>query len=119
VIAGKAWFDPDLSSSSTAAAVEAANLTAYTDRLRAERGLDLTTYPELWRWSVEDPGAFWDSILDHYEVAYDGERTVALASEEMPGAVWFPGDLPQRKWSRGSGIRRPWLRCADPRIRSV
>ncbi|HVX33937.1 MAG TPA: hypothetical protein VHA80_12420, partial [Solirubrobacterales bacterium] len=43
----------------TPAAVEASNLTAYVDWLRAERGVDVTTYPELWRWSVDDLEGFW------------------------------------------------------------
>jgi acetoacetyl-CoA synthetase len=75
----------------SAAAVEASNLTAYVDWLRAERGVDVTTYPDLWRWSVADLEAFWTSILDWFRVEYDGERTVALASRGMPGAEWFPG----------------------------
>ncbi|MFT3866360.1 MAG: acetoacetate--CoA ligase [Solirubrobacterales bacterium] len=75
----------------TAAAVEASNLTAYIDWLRAERGVDVAAYPELWKWSVAELGAFWDSILDHFEVEFDGERGPALAVEQMPGAEWFPG----------------------------
>jgi acetoacetyl-CoA synthetase len=75
----------------SAAAVEASNLTAYIDWLRAERGVDVTTYPDLWRWSVDDLEAFWNSIFDYFRVEYDGERGPALASREMPGAEWFPG----------------------------
>jgi acetoacetyl-CoA synthetase len=75
----------------SATAVEASNLTAYTDWLRAERGVDVTTYPDLWQWSVSDLEAFWNSIFDYFRVEYDGERSVALASREMPGAEWFPG----------------------------
>jgi acetoacetyl-CoA synthetase len=82
---------PEILWEPTAAAVEASNLTAYVDWLRADRGVDVTTYPELWRWSVDDLEAFWDSILDHFEVAYDGGRGPALASRAMPGAGWFPG----------------------------
>jgi acetoacetyl-CoA synthetase len=82
---------PEILWEPTAAAVEASNLTAYTDWLRRERGVDVTTYPDLWRWSVDDLEAFWNSILDYFEVEYDGERTVALGSREMPGAEWFPG----------------------------
>jgi acetoacetyl-CoA synthetase len=82
---------PDVLWEPSAAAVEASNLTAYTDWLRAERGVDVTTYPDLWRWSVADLEAFWNSILDYFQVEYDGERTLALASREMPGAEWFPG----------------------------
>jgi acetoacetyl-CoA synthetase len=75
----------------TAAAVEHSNLTAYIDWLRAERGVDVAAYPELWRWSVDDLEAFWNSIFDWFDVQYDGERGPALASRQMPGAEWFPG----------------------------
>jgi acetoacetyl-CoA synthetase len=75
----------------TAAAVEASNLTAYIDWLRAERGVDVAAYPELWRWSVDDLEGFWNSIFDYFDVAYDGERGPALASRAMLGADWFPG----------------------------
>ena len=74
----------------TAAAVEASNLTAFVDHLRAQ-GVDVTTYPELWQWSVDDLDGFWQSILDYYRVEYDGERGAALGSRAMPGAEWFPG----------------------------
>jgi acetoacetyl-CoA synthetase len=74
----------------SAAAVEASNLTAYIDHLRAE-GVDVTTYPDLWQWSVDDLEAFWNSIFDWFKVEYDGERGPALASRGMPGAEWFPG----------------------------
>ncbi|MBS1860233.1 MAG: acetoacetate--CoA ligase [Actinobacteria bacterium] len=75
----------------SAAAVESSNLTAYIDWLRAERGVDVAAYPELWRWSVDDLEGFWSSIFDYFEVAHDGERGAALGSREMPGAEWFPG----------------------------
>jgi acetoacetyl-CoA synthetase len=82
---------PEILWEPSAASVESANLTAYVDWLRAERGVDVTTYPELWQWSVDDLEAFWNSIFDYFEVRYDGERGPALASREMPGAEWFPG----------------------------
>jgi acetoacetyl-CoA synthetase len=75
----------------TAAAVEASNLTAFIDWLRAERGVDVTTYPDLWQWSVDDLEGFWNSVLDYFRVEYDGERGPALADRSMPGAEWFPG----------------------------
>jgi acetoacetyl-CoA synthetase len=81
---------PEILWKPTAAAVESSNLTAYTDHLRAQ-GVDVTTYPELWQWSVDDLEAFWNSIFDYFKVAYDGERGPALASRAMPGAEWFPG----------------------------
>src|SRR3954453_11716082 len=68
-----------------AALVERAAMTAY---LR-ERGL--STYAELWRWSVEDLDGFWGSIWDRFGVGERGPEV--LASRAMPGAVWFPGTL--------------------------
>lgn len=49
-------------------------------------------YEDVWRWSVEEPGAFWRSIWDHFEIvdhALTGPGP-ALAGERMPGATWFP-----------------------------
>jgi acetoacetyl-CoA synthetase len=83
--------EPEILWEPSALAVETANLTAYIDWLRAERGVDVATYPDLWRWSVADLEAFWNSIFDYFRVEYDGERSVALGSREMPGAEWFPG----------------------------
>ncbi len=56
---------------------------------RRERGFD--TYDELWRWSVTDLEGFWGSIWDRYGLGERGDTV--LASEEMPGAQWFPGTL--------------------------
>src|SRR6185437_7418460 len=75
----------------SAAAVESSNLTAFIDWLRAERGVDVAAYPDLWQWSVDDLEGFWNAIFDYFEVEYDGARTVSLGSRAMPGAEWFPG----------------------------
>src|SRR3954470_16086805 len=53
---------------------------------RRERGFD--TYDELWQWSVTDLEGFWGALWDRYGL---GERGAVLASEQMPGAQWFPG----------------------------
>ncbi len=82
---------PEILWKPSAAAVEASNLTAYIDWLRAERGVDVVTYGGLWQWSVDELEEFWNSIFDYFRVSYDGERGAALASPEMPGAEWFPG----------------------------
>lgn len=42
--------------------VEASSLTVYIDWLRAERGVEVTTYPEFWTWSTDEPDAFWASL---------------------------------------------------------
>ncbi len=48
-------------------------------------------YDDAWRWSVDDPGAFWQSIWDHFEVRSAAPVGPALAERRMPGARWFPG----------------------------
>jgi acetoacetyl-CoA synthetase len=59
---------------------------AVMTRFMRERGHD--GYDSLWRWSVEEPEAFWGALWDFFGV---GERTgPVLASREMPGARWFP-----------------------------
>jgi acetoacetyl-CoA synthetase len=64
---------------------------AYQSWLAAERLLEFDGYDGLWRWSVDEPGAFWQSIADFFEVGWHAPPSIALADERMPGAVWFPG----------------------------
>ena len=49
------------------------------------------TYADLWAWSVAQPDAFWREVWRFFDVPHDGDATTALATESMPGAVWFPG----------------------------
>ena len=67
-----------------------ARVTRYVEWL-AERGLRFGGYEELWRWSVEDVDAFWQSVWDYFGVL--GERGDGPVREgtEMPGVRWFPG----------------------------
>ncbi len=53
--------------------VERSRLREFMRWLQAERGLDFTTYDELWQWSVDDLEAFWSAIWDFFEVQADGE----------------------------------------------
>jgi acetoacetyl-CoA synthetase len=63
----------------------------YLAWLRAERGLGFESYDAAWRWSVGDPGAFWRTVWDHFEVIARDLPTADLAEATMPGARWFPG----------------------------
>ena len=73
------------------ARIEAANLTAFMAKLRAERGLELTDYADLHAWSIAEPEAFWQALWDHCGViaAEKGEQVLADA-DKMPGARFFP-----------------------------
>ncbi len=69
----------------------ASAMTDYLAWLARERGLRFADYDALWRWSVEDLGAFWTSIVDYYEIPLHGSWSQALGTATMPGAVWFEG----------------------------
>jgi acetoacetyl-CoA synthetase len=71
--------------------VERSRLREYMRWLEAERGLRFETYDDLWRWSVDELEAFWDSIWDFFGVQASGDRGAVLSSREMPGAEWFAG----------------------------
>ncbi|MFP5388366.1 MAG: AMP-binding protein, partial [Thermoleophilia bacterium] len=71
--------------------VERSRLREFMRWLAAERGLDFTTYGELWQWSVDDLEAFWSAIWDFFGVQADGAYERALGSRVMPGAEWFAG----------------------------
>ena len=66
-------------------------LRLYQDWLRRERGLAFDDYAALWRWSVTDLDAFWQSIWDYHGIQSPTPHRAALAERRMPGAVWFPG----------------------------
>jgi acetoacetyl-CoA synthetase len=63
----------------------------YQDWLRDERGLSFDSYDALWRWSVTDLNAFWQSIWDYMGMHSPTPHTAVLAEARMPGATWFPG----------------------------
>jgi acetoacetyl-CoA synthetase len=70
---------------------------AYFSWLEGALGLRFANYDEAWRWSVDDPGAFWASVWRYFDVQAsgavraDGSPEQGLAEAAMPGARWFPG----------------------------
>ena len=63
----------------------------YQNWLRDERGLSFATYNDLWRWSVTELDAFWQSIWDYFDFQSPTPHTAVLANNIMPGAKWFTG----------------------------
>jgi acetoacetyl-CoA synthetase len=63
----------------------------YQNWLRDQRGLQFESYDALWRWSVTDLDAFWQSIWDYFDLQSPTLHSAVLADERMPGARWFPG----------------------------
>ncbi|AKJ31563.1 acetoacetate--CoA ligase [Caldimonas brevitalea] len=67
------------------------HIRIYQEWLRESRGLSFDSYDALWRWSVTDLDAFWQSIWDYEGMQSPTPHTAVLADDRMPGARWFPG----------------------------
>jgi acetoacetyl-CoA synthetase len=70
---------------------ERANVTGFLGWLADREQLRFDSYEELWRWSVEDLGAFWEAVWRFYEVSSPTPHEAALAEPVIPGARWFEG----------------------------
>jgi acetoacetyl-CoA synthetase len=71
--------------------IERAAITRYADWLAQTRGLRFDGYHELWRWSVDDIDAFWESVVEYFQVHFETPGSGVLGDRTMPGAQWFPG----------------------------
>lgn len=71
--------------------IENANLTRYMHWLAEERGLILDSYPDLWRWSVDNIADFWESLWIYFDLKASQPATTILGSHDRPGAEWFVG----------------------------
>ena len=72
--------------------VASANMTAFMGWLKETRGLEFTSYPDLWQWSVTETAAFWQAVWDYNDViAVEQPRRGARQAATCPGAEWFPG----------------------------
>ena len=69
---------------------ERTRVGAYLAWLQDARGLAFDDYDALLRWSIEDPGGFWSSVWEHFDVRSSTDPGPALADPRMPGARWFP-----------------------------
>jgi acetoacetyl-CoA synthetase len=66
-----------------------ARVTDFARFVQQRTGASLTDYQSLWRWSVDDPAAFWGALWEYFELGAPPDRV--LDDAEMPGARWFPG----------------------------
>ena len=71
--------------------IEGANLTLFARRAISEWNLRINDYPSFYRWTVERPDQFWDSVWKFADVRarIKGTRVIE-GGDKMPGARWFP-----------------------------
>jgi len=48
-------------------------------------------YDELWQWSVDEPGKFWELFAEFAGVDLGGTPGPVCSSDPMPHTRWFPG----------------------------
>ncbi|MGH8739475.1 MAG: acetoacetate--CoA ligase [Burkholderiales bacterium] len=72
-------------------AIEQAQLTQFARQVIRKRRLEANSYPEFYRWSVDQPQEFWSDVWDFGGIlAARKGATVVLDGDKMPGARWFP-----------------------------
>src|SRR5258706_12895411 len=59
--------------------VAASRMAHYLDWVNARLGTHLEGYDELWRWSIDDLDAFWQSTWDYFDVVASLQPRTALA----------------------------------------
>ena len=57
---------------------------------RRSPSLTFDSYDDVWRWSVSNLSAFWQSIWEYFELGEPVAIDRVLINAEMPGAQWFP-----------------------------
>ena len=71
---------------------KASNMYAFMELVNREKGRNYRNYRELYRFSVDEPEAFWDILFRYLDIVHSVgyERTVDNI-HRFPGAKWFPG----------------------------
>lgn len=72
--------------------IQQANITRFTDAVNARQNLNLRSYAELYKWSVENLPDFWAAVWEFSEIK--ASKTYDQVIEDLtkfPGAKWFPG----------------------------
>jgi acetoacetyl-CoA synthetase len=72
-------------------AVERAQITEFARWIVRRLKLELNTYPDFYRWTVDNPEDFWSSVWEWCSVVASRKgSTVLVDGDKMPGAKWFP-----------------------------
>ncbi|MFO7963827.1 MAG: acetoacetate--CoA ligase [Desulfobacterales bacterium] len=70
----------------------ASNMHAFMQRVNARYNMTLTSYEELWEWSVNHISPFWSEMWDFSGIiASRPFQSVVDDEKKMPGAKWFGG----------------------------
>jgi acetoacetyl-CoA synthetase len=72
--------------------IAATRMDAFRRFVNQRHDLQLADYPALHAWSVSEREAFWQAIVDFFEVRFASQPEAVLREgPAMPSAQWFPG----------------------------
>lgn len=67
-------------------------MDAFRRFINERHQLQLSDYPALHAWSIDQREAFWQAIVDFFEIRFhQAPSDVLVEGEQMPSARWFPG----------------------------
>src|SRR5512138_2995885 len=69
-----------------------ANITRFIETVNARHNLDIRSYAELYRWSIENIPDFWQEVWDFAGIKHSLRYSQVVDDlARFPGAKWFPG----------------------------
>ncbi len=69
--------------------IKSCNLTDYMHHISSKTGKEISTYEQLWQWSIEHKEEFWASLFDWFDLIYEGQKQPVLIGSKMPDFEWF------------------------------
>ena len=71
-------------------AIEEAQVTQFARHAIRKHRLELNSYPDFYRWTVDNPEVFWNEVWEWCGVIASRKgNTVLVDGDKMPGARWF------------------------------
>lgn len=71
--------------------IEQANLSKYAAWLKEQHQLDFQDYAGLWKWSIDFPDKFWESLIHYFNVKLHTPWQQIMSNDAMPHTRWFEG----------------------------
>lgn len=72
--------------------IKRANVTRFISFVNEKHGLEIDSYGELYRWSIENLQAFWEAMWEFGEIKASRRYDVVVDDlSKFPGAKWFIG----------------------------
>lgn len=72
--------------------IDKTRIDAFRRFINQRHGLDISDYPSLHQWSIDQRESFWQAIVDFFAVSFHQPAECVLREgPQMPSAQWFPG----------------------------